>query len=388
MQMLMLRPTCAILVDSVRALRAKWLFWIVLGLSAIVVLLYGSIGFDEAGVTYFYGLGHIESPYFFDGSPFSSILLEVIFSIFIVNIWLAWGAMILALVSTAGILPDFLADGSIDLILAKPITRARVFLTKYVGSLTFVFVQVLVFCVGIFLILYWRTGDWRLEVFWAVPLLVLMFSYLYSIMALLNIWTRSTLASLLITAVAWMLIGVFNQADTMLTMFKVNSDVAVELYEERIAEEEIARADAEAIEDQHGAEAAEDRIAALELKRVNADDNWEVGNRFYQPVHWISHVMPKTSETVSLLQRWMEADSELGFEDLLMGNFGSGEDDKKNARSQDASFFGDREIRETTTERVYEYVDSRGAFYIIGTSLLFEFFLIGLATFFFARQDF
>ena len=47
-----------------------------------------------------------------------------------IEIWLAWIALILALASTAGIFPDLMTAGSIDLFVSKPIGRLRLFLTE------------------------------------------------------------------------------------------------------------------------------------------------------------------------------------------------------------------------------------------------------------------
>ena len=95
-----------------------------------------------------------------------------IFSDFIVAVWLSWIAIILALISTCTIFPDFLAGGAIDLVLSKPIHRATMFGMKFVMSLLFVILQVLMFCTGIFLCIGLRLGEWNWMIFAAVPVVV------------------------------------------------------------------------------------------------------------------------------------------------------------------------------------------------------------------------
>ena len=51
----------AMLLDAYRELNAKKLFWITLAISGLVVLSFGSIGFDEKGMSVLFGLKHIES---------------------------------------------------------------------------------------------------------------------------------------------------------------------------------------------------------------------------------------------------------------------------------------------------------------------------------------
>jgi hypothetical protein len=48
--------TAALLLDSLRMLRSRKLFWISLGISALVVAAYASIGFGENGLSLLFGL--------------------------------------------------------------------------------------------------------------------------------------------------------------------------------------------------------------------------------------------------------------------------------------------------------------------------------------------
>ena len=94
----------AMLVDAYRQLNSKRLFWVILSLSFTVVVFYGSIGFNEDGMSMFFGLWQIDSPILREGSPMARILYISIFSSFFVEIWLAWIATILALRRTQGAL--------------------------------------------------------------------------------------------------------------------------------------------------------------------------------------------------------------------------------------------------------------------------------------------
>jgi ABC-type transport system involved in multi-copper enzyme maturation permease subunit len=80
-------------------------------------------------------------------APGAQFWYKWVFSVFVIGIWAKWAALVLALISTASIFPELIASGSIDLYLSKPISRLRLFLTKYVGGLLFVVLQMTIFAV-------------------------------------------------------------------------------------------------------------------------------------------------------------------------------------------------------------------------------------------------
>ena len=75
----------ALLVDSYRLLLNRKLFWITLVVSAIVVLIYASIGFDETGWFMFFGLTHFDSDIFKAGTDAAKSMYLGIFSTLIVG---------------------------------------------------------------------------------------------------------------------------------------------------------------------------------------------------------------------------------------------------------------------------------------------------------------
>ena len=142
----------ALLIDAYRQLSAAKLFWITMGLSALVVTVFGSIGFTPEGMSLFFGAYSIENEMIHEGSPWARGLYVGIYSNFLCQIWLAWIATILALISTCTIFPEFVKSGSIELTLSKPTSRIKIFFMKYAVSLLFVVLQVSIFCIGIFFV--------------------------------------------------------------------------------------------------------------------------------------------------------------------------------------------------------------------------------------------
>ena len=193
--------TFALVLDAYRELNSRKLFWISVAISGLIVLIFAAVGIDQNGVVIFWA--HFPNTQINTRFLDRGVAYKTIFEDLGINIWLTWAAPGLALISTASLFPDFLAGGAIDLYLSKPIGRLRLFLTKYVSGLLFVALQIIVFCVASFLVIGVRGGVWERAIFVSVPLTVLFFSYLYAVMVFFGIVTRSTIASLLLTLLVW-----------------------------------------------------------------------------------------------------------------------------------------------------------------------------------------
>lgn len=371
----------AMLVDAYRELNSRKLFWVVLAISAVVMLFYAGIGFDPEGFYFFYGLWHIDSDFVHSNSPISAVLYRSIFASFILGIWLSWAAIILALISTTTIFPDFVAAGSIDLVLAKPIGRVRLFLTKYVLSLLFVLLQVGIFCVGVFLCIGWRTGEWNWLIFAAIPLVTLFFSYLFSFNVLIGVWTRSALTALLLTVLLWAGMFSVNLAEGILLRIHTDFIVDAEQYEHDRDEYQATLAELEDTEDNAS------RRVRLEGRKMEAESAaQEKRSNAAKLDPWISLVSalkyptPKSGETIGLLDRWLSRDTDITLNDILEG------DVKMNEKGE---WIPDRKGDDSIVNaRLNEEYNSRSLWYVLGTSLAFEFVMLGLACVIFVRRDY
>jgi ABC-type transport system involved in multi-copper enzyme maturation permease subunit len=319
-----------LLVDSVRLLRARALFWVTLWISAFVALLYLSIGFNPEGFSLLFGLIDIPSDTVRAGSPMAEMTYLWIFSNGIVGVWLSIAAVILALISCASIFPDFMAEGSIGIPLSKPVSRLTLFFCKYVGSLLFVIVQVALFCAIVFLALRWRVGTWNPSVFWAVPLVTLVFSYIYSVVVLFAVKTRSVLAAVLAGVAVWFLAWAGQAGEGLLYMF-----------------------------------------SQMEKQQMEASSEKEplVMEKWHQGSVVVMGFLPKTGQTMQILDRLMvvKGEGEYANGTFLAGSLGA----------------SDREARETN-----EAYTRHSKAYIIWTSLGFEAVMLGLAAFIFCRRDY
>lgn len=326
-----MRAIGTLLLDSLRVMRARVLFWVVLGISALVGLVYLSIGFHESGVSIMFGLVEFEHPVIRAGSDEAELLYLGLFQKVIVIFWLFGAAVFLALIATAPIFPDLMADGAIEVVLSKPIGRLRLFLVKYVGSLLFMALQVGIFVLLVFLAMRWRVGTWNPSLFWFVPLAVLVFSYLYCMVVLFSVRTRSVLPGVLAALALWLVAFVFNMGDALLYQVAYPGDqMSFGAYDEK------------------------------SQRKV------EIGHR---AVVVLNALLPKPRQTLDLSDRLVVVNGERGFSTTDFANLTLG-------------WLGEFD---GTEDRVMR---RNSVWYVLGTSLAFECVVVGLAAWVFCRRDF
>jgi ABC-type transport system involved in multi-copper enzyme maturation permease subunit len=122
---------------------------------------------------------------------------------YLVNYVAAWILLAVAVVVTSGFVPNMLAKGSLDLLASKPIGRARLLLYKYAGGLTFVFLLTTFTVLGVWVAIGARTGLWSPNFLAVIPVLTFCFAALYAFSVLASVLTRNTLATIMLTGLAW-----------------------------------------------------------------------------------------------------------------------------------------------------------------------------------------
>jgi ABC-type transport system involved in multi-copper enzyme maturation permease subunit len=371
----MIRQTGAILLDAYRELQARKLFWVAVVISGLIVAAFAAVGVNERGITLLWW--EFPSPYVNTRIVPAPLLYTFIFATVAIPFWLGWGAMILAIVSTAGMIPDFIAGGAVELVLSKPIGRLRLILTKFAAAMLFAALQVAVFSGACFLVIGLRGGIWEPRVFLAVPLIVLLFSYIYALCFLLGMVTRSTVASMLLTFLAWFGVFGLNTTEQIFLSVRINNELRQERLESMIAGLEGDRSKSAG----EGADTSS-IDAALTRRRgqlAETKSNGSAIRRGHQIALAIKTALPKTQETIKLLDR------------VLLS-----EQDRERFRPQQRGdgppmpMFGDDvRIRPADVERRTEAaLRSRTVYWVIGTSLAFEAAVVGLGAWVFCRRDF
>ena len=399
-----MRQTLAIFHDAYRSLNAKKMFWIVLVISGLVVAAFAAVGINDRGVKIL--IWQFDTEPITTESVSAAMFYKYLFVSIGISVWLTWLATVLALISTAGIFPDLVTAGSIGLLVSKPIGRLRLFLTQYMAGLLFVTLQVTVFCLASFLVIGLRGGAWEPRLFVAVPVVVCFFSYLFAMCAFLGVITRSTLASLLLTLLFWFGIYAVGAAENALLMFKTMDEKGVTREQmagrphspqqppvhppqqespPASAEKDatrvpraMARALLKAVAAQ--GEPQQNSPPAPEVNRTGSDHEGETpdppeekeGNRSlivaHRIIYGVKTVLPKTTETIGLLER-----SLLDLSDLPDGAFG--QPPRESPQGQAA-----RAMAET--------MRSRSLWWVVGTSLCFEAIVLAWAALVFCRRDF
>jgi len=361
----MITQTLAIFYDAYRQINARKMFWVVLGLSLLVVAAMACVGFGPGGLSILwwdvssaseFSTQHMSAPAFYKYYVVQAVG---------VDIWLSWVACILALISTAGIYPDFLSSGSIDLSLSKPIGRVRLFLTQYVAGLLFVTLQVAVFSIGSFFVVGFRAGSWDPKMLLAIPLVVCFFSYLFSVCALMGVLTRSTLASLLVTMLFWFLLWGLHTAETGFGNFAVMQEHQVELIERDLAERKTRPPESQAATSQPWRDPDGNNVTRLPRTIEDHEKDLAGKRETIASLREVQDILvivktflPKTTETVQLIQRAVVKADELPNQDGGLG-------------------------RKIVAEQ-----ESRSVAWIVGTSLGFEAVILAIGAWFFRRRDF
>jgi hypothetical protein len=396
-----LRQTVALFVDAYHELNARKLFWITLGISLLVVVAFAGIGLNPRGFTLFWWT--IPNDFLNSRNIEPHLLYKFAFANFAIPIWLAWIATILGLVSTASLIPDFVQGGAIELAVSKPISRARLILTKFLTGLTFVALQVTVFTVACFVVIGIRGKSWEPSLFLAIPIMVLFFSYLYAVCALFGLLTRSTIASLLLTLLFWFLVFGVNATEVVMLQERERQGLRIGQLQARIESlraqqtrqrEALAPPPTET-EQTPGAPPenaapnlrAAGAVLATQTTQISLDRRerqlaeaqlWHQRLTDWQRwAFWAKTALPKTSETVGLLDRYLLTGNELD-------RFRPPENRRQPGGDEDDVRINHRALE----KRIKEELRGRTLGWVIGTSIAFEGAVLLLLIAMFRRRDF
>ena len=386
----------AMLIDTWRELTSRFLFWIVLAISAFIVLLLTSVGFDETGISLWWGLSHSEHELLRRGTRNLDVVYRAFFSDVLVGFWLTYAATFLGLISTASVFPDFLSGGGVDMLLAKPRRRASIFMAKFVASLLFAAVPVTLVCLGVLLSMRMALGVWEFEILYALPYVLLFYSSLFAVCVLVGTVTRSALASLLLTVVIW---GLFLAAGAVestagFAYDQIQEDIErVQNGDERpknkrrrrgppraveveMEEDEFDFEDESEFDQAPTEESAFDRAARLESLEEFAA-NAALTERIASAIRW---PLPKGVEIIDLMRERITPEDDPNFF-IAFGMTMSGQP---------------IELAETVGSLADQVTDNilsarkvrRSNRYVIGTTVLFQAVTLGLAIGWFTRRDY
>jgi ABC-type transport system involved in multi-copper enzyme maturation permease subunit len=113
-------------------------------------------------------------------------------------------ALLISAIITAFFIPNMLRKGTVDMLIVKPISRSQLLLYKYIGGMTFMFLNTVLVVVGVWLVLGLRTGLWGTGFLFSIAVLTFEFALYYAVSTLFAVLTRSAIVSILMTCLAWL----------------------------------------------------------------------------------------------------------------------------------------------------------------------------------------
>lgn len=386
--------TAALFVDAYRELNARKLFWITMALNVLAVAIFAGLGINDRGPSFLHWT--FDNEFLNTGLISKELFYKLQFTEWGIPVWLSWVATILALISTAGMFPDLISGGVIETMLSKPISRWRLFFTKYLAGLMFVMLQVTVFSVGCFLVIWVRGGAVQPTLFLAIPIVVLFFSYLFGVCALLGMVTRSTIAALLLTILFWFMVFLVNSSDRIVLGMREGSIVRAEDERKNIGNQDVFAdrrlaqlieagdpprdAEGELITDPDAQRLAINPALAASRERLEkseaAVETWAAWSA---RVGALKFVLPKTQETIALLERNLISQEEIN--KLIGDSTGFTPPDNDEPR-------GPAMADPRVQARVQAISRSRSLAWVLGTSIGFQVICLALCVLIFARRDF
>ena len=107
------------------------------------------------------------------------------------------GVVLFGVFATAGIIPDMLEKGTVDLYLSKPIARWELLLGKYLGAIVVVLANAIYFIGALWLIFGLKLGVWNVQFLLSAFTLTFVFACLFSIVAHLGVASRNMAISII-----------------------------------------------------------------------------------------------------------------------------------------------------------------------------------------------
>lgn len=212
----------ALIVDSFRDAIDRKIFWIMMVISMLIAASMACITFTDTGFDLMFGMWTFESPGWpVDGDTRRAFVGALVTQL-IAGQYLCKVGIVLALVATASTYPSLTRSGVVEVLMSKPMSRYKVFLGKYLGALVFVFLQAVIFVVLTFVVIGTRWHFWLFGYLWLIPLVVVLFSYVFSLSALFGVLTGSTVTTLMLTMLVW--IGFFWVPQTAYGVFKLHGE--------------------------------------------------------------------------------------------------------------------------------------------------------------------
>ena len=179
----------ALVMHTFRETAAKATLWVLAGISTLILLVV-AFGLSTAssgdGITLML-FGNASTP------PLDQAQLQ--HAVAAMEAGLAGGLMLgvflFGLFATAGIIPEALEKGIVDLYLSKPIARWELLAGKSLGAVAVVLANIVYFIGALWLLVGIKAGVWDVQILSTTLLLTFVFACLYSIVSFFAVLSRN-----------------------------------------------------------------------------------------------------------------------------------------------------------------------------------------------------
>jgi len=221
----------------------------------------------------------------------------------------AWVAILISIIITAFFIPNMLRKGTVDLLLVKPVHRTTLLLYKYVGGLTFIFLNTTIAVVGVWVALGLRSGIWAPSFLLTIFIITAFFAILYGVSTLFGVLTRSPIVAILLTAGVWFVLFIIGQLFAYGEVLRQQEERKQIEARKGQTDPDLAQIDApgDPTTDKDGDK--EKRRRQREAPELPGNSN----NWFFKSVRAVHFVLPRTKDLDMLT-------SQLLMRDLLTGN--------------------------------------------------------------------
>ncbi|MCE9595403.1 MAG: ABC transporter permease [Planctomycetes bacterium] len=119
--------------------------------------------------------------------------------------------ILFAIAATAFFMPRMLEKGAADVVFSKPVSRFALLMTRYIAGLLFAAVLAIVMIggmqVGFLLVSGWSDPGFL----WSIPILIYVFAVVHAVSVLVGVFTRSSVAAMLVTLIFYSFNGCVHQ---------------------------------------------------------------------------------------------------------------------------------------------------------------------------------
>ncbi|MBI3695479.1 MAG: ABC transporter permease subunit [Acidobacteria bacterium] len=107
--------------------------------------------------------------------------------------------LFLSIFAAAGLIPTVFEPGRIELLLSKPVSRLRLLLGRFAGTLAVIVCNMFYLVLGVWAVLGLKTGIWKSSFLWAAVLAAFAFAVMLTVVLLVSVASNSAVLATMVT---------------------------------------------------------------------------------------------------------------------------------------------------------------------------------------------